>query len=258
MGGLRRWSKTGALAGALAILLPGGILAATTVDGPTPSSTAGGRDAGLSVTEQQPASSTVVTASGPSTTIAVPAPSSTVTSRATTTTATATPVRRASAPATPATTSTLVPGAPMPNPAPTTWSVDTNGISLRMRVEFAAPVGGRQQVRFIVDISSAVEGCCLATLQFSDQGPNDVWPVAPGARCTSSSVKPTGGVVARDFTNPGVYGVSLVARTCPSRPTLVDGRYVVPPVLTARIDACVRIGPDSGASSSSTGGGRCA
>jgi hypothetical protein len=153
-------------------------------------------------------------------------------------------------------TATTSPPAPKPKPASATYAAEMNGISLRMRIEPGVVIGGRQLVQFFVDITSSAEGCCLASLHFSDQGPNDTWPVAPAARCTSG-ITPTGGVVGRRFTDSGAYRVSLTARTCSPPPSLVNGEYVPTPPVTATLDACLHIDL-VGTSSSSGGAATCA
>lgn len=238
----------------IAVLLPAGVVAATAAD--RPSSSAASPDgrvgaAGFDLdgiaderATRREATVTVVTTSA-----TVP-PSTTTTSgprTATRTPTTSTPPPRGS------TVYTLPAGAPPPGPPPTgianiaptsSWSADNAGVSVRMRMEPAAPVAG-QTVTFRIDTSSA-EPCCTVMLAFGD-GAN--FEANNGVPCSAMSSGPHSTVATHVYAGPGSYKLQLSAMaafTCGAAPIGPEGPPV-PVIHAASITACAGIGPAAAA-----------
>lgn len=233
-----------ALVAAMAVLLGGGVLAATTVEpaGRVSTVAADGRVASLASGEvsllQEQASVTTTTVAPPTST-AAPRPSTT---RPTTSSTRA-----------PATTTTSIPrtvvggtypGPPGPSIAPaSSWQAADEGISARMRLEPAAPVAG-QAVRFVIEYSGEF-ACCYVFLHFGDDTPrfslhndwacNGASPLSPGAHRT---------VVTHTYAEPGAYRAWLQVLDgdlCTLPPVPGPGE----PVRLHNLDihACVAVGP---------------
>jgi hypothetical protein len=244
----RRRVAVAALGAIVALLVPVGVLAATSA-GPFPDRTVhGGRVGaaglglqGVDAERSSSPSSTVAT------TVAAAAPTAPSTGAVPPSTATSLPVPPTTGPTSrttvsapplpqlPATAPALLPGL-LPAPgkvAPTSWSVEQNGIRLRMAVETTGLTA-----TFVVDISS-VEPCCATGLSFGD-GP-DYAKVGPAGSCAGPA-DVTGAVVHHTYAVPGVYKVRLVTATFPCKVTVVDGKPVPPPITGADITACVAVG----------------
>jgi hypothetical protein len=250
MSGLRRPGVIGALAVAVALVLSGGVLAATGVGGhPTSALNTDSRiraagvrlrgvDAEQATVTSSPSPTLVTLPSSPPSTVSLPAapvpprsPSVTRPAPGSTTTTTR------ALPQVPATATTLVTTVPAATgPQTTSWSADRDGVSLRMRMEPAAPVPG-QPVRFIFDISS-VQPCCATGLNFGDS--QDYLPVAPGNCSANSNV--TDFAVSHTYEHPGVYKVRFLAATIPCHVAVVDGTPVPPTIVGADITACIAVG----------------
>ena len=176
----------------------------------------------------------------PTTTVAV-RPTTTVAVAQTTTSSpptTARPVVTTAAPpvSRPPTTTTT---APTLAPA-STWQAQANGVTVRMRMEPAAPVAG-QTVRFFLDVSSA-EVCCTILFEFGDGTERFTFnneprscmapsPLVPGARSTSAT---------HVYAAPGAYKASvgvLSGDLCTPAPPGVS------PVHPVSLTACIVVGP---------------
>jgi hypothetical protein len=247
----------GGIAVAAVILLAAGVLIATAVAQSPSSGGVDARGAGavaLNVRDVDaehaaaPPSplGTVPPLPGPSSTISAPAPAPTATSRPATPTTLGRPPSTATVPpptpivSIPGSSLTLVPTTTTPVPGRTSWSTEHNGITLRMRMEPAAPLPGLP-VRFIVDIT-AVDSCCATGLAFGD-GPTFIPVAGAGAPGTcASTTNFTGAVVTHTYEGPGLYAVTLVATTFPCQPTVVDGVPVPSAITGAQINACVAVG----------------
>jgi len=238
------------LAAFVAVLIPLGVMAAMTVDGPSVSApAAGGRVGALGLgpegVEDAPAgavssSTTVARAVTP---VTVPVATSTsVTTR----------------PAPPQVTSPpgIVPGPigpitspPSLPPSPTTttttvrpissWSAERDGIAVVIRMEPAVPVAG-ELVRFLVDITSD-RSCCITHLDFGDGSE----PYAGGGNCTNPSAGHTT-VATHTYAAPGAYQARflILSFPCAPMPTLPGGQPAPPMIYgPGAINACVVIGP---------------
>lgn len=228
----------------IAVLLPAGGVAAATVDpgGPGP---AGGRIGATGFAQEAvaeggvaaPVTATTSTTAPPATVSPrpLPLPSTTVPR------STATTVRPAST--TPPTLLPLLPGVGptttvAPVSQPTNWSRSANGVTVRMRMEPAAPVAGRP-VRFLVDDVSAPDGCCIVHMSFGD---GTATPLTSGG-CESPNTR-TGMVTTHTFAAPGAYEVHLIVATFPCPPpTVVGGQIAPPPITGTDIRACIAVGP---------------
>ena len=244
------------LVAAVAVLLPAGALAATTVGSPTVARDGRVGATGLSAAELEEeraratsSTSVTVTPAPPPPALAPPGP--------TTGPVPAAPTTRAPPGAT---TPTLPPGAPLPptGPPPTgipniepasSWSVEGNGVTARIRLEPASPVAG-QPVRFRVDVSST-DPCCTIMLDFGD-GSNG-FSMNNGRPCESSPPLrpgPLSTVATHTYAAAGAYKASLNVFSGDScaNPPLAPGAPPPPPFIgSAAISACVGVGPGSAA-----------
>ena len=112
-------------------------------------------------------------------------------------------------------------------------------------------IGNRQYVGFQIDLSSAVPGCCQASLVF-DEDPSTTWAVLPREGCPSTNTDPVSGTAGRHFRATGAYTVTLVARTCLLLPT-VPGDFPKPGV-EGRLVVCLRVVLDGSGTTSSRAG----
>ncbi len=231
----------------IGVLLPAGVLAATTVDPDGPGAT-GGRVGATGfaaevVVEHQPAGSEIAPAvvttvvPPPPTSVVPPGPTTSAAAPPTTTTGTPLPA------ATPGSThSTLLPGLPLPGrpslpslePPVSSWSSTAGNVSARMRMDPATPVPG-QPVRFYLDVV-APEACCAMNLSYGD---GVVSPNAPGG-CNSPTTRTA--TLTHTFAAPGNYELRLVATTFPCKTTTVDGQFVPPALHGTSIKACITAG----------------
>lgn len=244
MGERRRRAAGAVLAALVAVLLPAGVVAATSVDPPPPvDGRVGATGFGVVALEdeQAPPLSTEVT------TVAPPATgSSSTTAHPGRVTPTTSPIKPAG-PAAPK--ATLPAGAPMPKlPPPTgipsiapasSWFQSHDGVSLRVRMEPAAPVAG-QVVRFLIEVSTT-KPCCSFSMQFGDG--SAYMPSGP-VGCTSAA--PSSMVVSHTYASAGAYKASLKAAPFPCQPVTAPGAEGFPVLLPsegASLPACVGIGP---------------
>lgn len=233
-------------AGWAAIAVSGGDGSATTI-------TAGGRQVGATglgqaalLHEEAPAGSSTVTVGPLTVPTTAPAPGGPIT------TTTPTGVVLPPMPPLPLPTRTIARGPettvfpPPPVPGPTTtllpaprtnsWSRSTNGVTVRMRMEPAAPVAG-QPVTFFVDNVSAPLPCCVVHMSFGD---GTDMPVG-SSNCENPTLR-AGMVATHTYAAPGAYEILLVVVTFPCRPATGDGP-VQPTITGTDIRACIAVGP---------------
>jgi hypothetical protein len=239
----------GPLAVAVAVLVFSGVLAAFTVgQPPSQPGTSDERRLGAALALSRLDVEPATTETTATTAVLPPRTTSSTIATPPTTATTRPPITRTTTTTPSTTTSTAVlPTAAPPtnqagpvttaNGARTSWSADQGGISLRMRIDPAAPVVG-QPVRFLVSIS-APDSCCATALNFGDGGPYE--KVSPGTCTTPSNV--TDAVVTHTYAGPGLYPVMFLAATFPCTLTVVDGQPVAPAITGATIYACILVGP---------------
>lgn len=233
----------------LALLLPAGALAMATVD-------SGGRDAGggragaaglaqEAITEALPVPLVVTSTTGPPPVLLPPPP------LLPSTTLPTVPLTGAHPPASTAPPS-LPPGVG-PSVGPTTtvaavtrtssWSRNANGVTVRMRMQPAAPVAG-QPVTFFIDDVSAPSACCVVHMSFGDG--TDVPAIGSGGGpigCDSPKTR-TGLTASHTFAAPGAYPVALLVVTFQCNPvTAASGEITPPPITGTDIRACIAVGP---------------
>lgn len=244
------------LAALIALLLPAGVLAATTV---TPGQAGAGRQVSAAGFLQDgipgapsPSRSTeptLVTTTAPAPTTVV-APSTPTTSRAPAAASTSTTTTTARPAPTTTPTFTLPPGLFPPTPTPTipggsSWSNRAGEVSARLRMVPATPVAG-QPVTFSVDVT-AQDPCCVVTLQFGDSPASQDFG---GGNCQNPS-SITGLAVTHTYAAPGAYEAVLATATFPCHVTtsVPGGPPVLPAIHGVGLHACIVVGPgDAGAS----------
>ncbi len=247
----------------IAVLLPAGAFAATTVDGSQPTREAGRVGAtgfsGELLAEDEPAVTPTVAVTS------TVAPAATVTGLTTSasTPASTTASPPAPAPTVPRRTATTVPQQSMfptppgfpPLPMPTfprldsasTWSKSADGRSVRMHIEPATPVAGRP-VTFVFDEVTAPVECCMIHLvlegttipirgSFGDDPQTGI--------CGSPPVTRSGLAHTHTFAEPGVYAVLVMVLTFPCQMPAVGGPAVPPTGGLLDLPACLTVGPAS-------------
>jgi len=252
-----RWARAvPVLLAVVALLLPAAVVAAVTVERPSPVVHAGDdrlSPAGLSrstlLEEEVAARSAELTAALPD---GIPATSSLPADRPTA--SGSPPATQAPAPGPESTVATLPPGVPAPTGPPPTgipnvppaseWSSEQNGVSARMRIDPPAPVAG-QPVRFLLDVASA-QPCCTVLLDFGDgsagfalnnshscQGPS---PMTPGAHSA---------VTSHTYA-AGAHKVTLMVMAgdpCSQAPLPPGSPPPVPVSHGVSLTGCVAVGP---------------
>lgn len=240
------------LAALIALVLPAGVLAATTVGGGGASgdrrvSAAGFAQEGVAAGQPpapRPVVTTATTAPAPTTTAAKPVRVS-ITGPTSTTATTVRPQ------ATTGPTLTVPPGLGPTIPSTTvpggsSWSNTAGGMSVRMHMVPASPVAGRP-VTFYVDDLIAQDPCCAAALMFGDSptfynlsGGSNVG----GGGCESPTSL-TGLSVSHTYTAPGAYEAVLATATFPCWPSTgaPPGASLPPPIHGVGLHVCVVVGP---------------
>jgi len=246
------------LAALIAVLLPAGVLAATTVDSKGPALDRRVGAAGFAqgdVVDEVPAPAVTPTVAStavappPVSSVAPPPVTSVPPPPAVTAPTTTTPPPRRATTATTAlpaststTTATLLPGLPLPGlpplpilqPSTNSWSSSGNGVTAHLRMEPAAPMPG-QRVQFFLDVE-APEACCAMNLSYGD---GVVSPNPPGS-CDSPTTREV--TLTHTFTSPGDYELFLIATIFPCKGKVVDGVFVPPPLYGVAIKACITVG----------------
>lgn len=236
MSGTRRNGWVGAVLAMIAVLLPAGVLAATTVETPVPDPAR--RVGAAALAQESLAEDDAVGPAFVTTTAAPlpPAPTSTVGAPSAPTTTKPRPA------VTPTTTTTLLSGvpapglAPVPNPNPPTssWTNTTGDVTARMRMEPATPVPGRP-VHFYVEVM-APSACCAVNLSYGD---GTMAPIPP-AGCEFPRARTF--TFTHTFAAPGSYELLLVNSTQPCDPKVVDGRFIEAPIYGSSIQTCIGVG----------------
>jgi hypothetical protein len=244
----------------IAVLLPAGAFAVTTVDaGQTrrPDTLVGAAGFGREpVADDQPrmaptvaVTSTVAPSPAPTVTVTAPrapapSPSPTLPGR----TATTAPPVAATFPTPPG-----LPPLPMPtfprHPSASAWSKTANGISVRMHMEPAVPVAGRP-VTFIIDELTAPVTCCVIHLVL--EGITVPVPGAGGENpeigtCGSPPATRAGLSHTHTFAEPGVYAVLLMVLTSPCQMPAAGGPAVPPTSGLLDLQGCLTVGPEGAA-----------
>lgn len=246
------------LAALIAVLLPAGVLAATTV---STGSAGGARQVGAAGFLQEgipdapsrsrsPAPAVVTTTAPAPRAVGAPAVPTTSPTRsggpaAASTPTTATTVRPAP---TTSPTFTIPPGLPpIPTstiPGGSSWSNQAGEVSARMRMAPAMPVAG-QPVTFSVDVT-AQDPCCVVVLRFGD---SPTYHEFGGGNCNNPPSL-TGLSITHTFAAPGAYEAVLTTATFPCQVTtsVPGGPPVFPAIHGVGIHACIVVGPgDAGA-----------
>ena len=251
----------------IAVLLPGGVFAAATVDGGQARDqqvrTAGFAQesivAGQAVAGHIPAPSPaphVVTTTTPAPPLPPPPPTritpSTVAtvSRATTSTTlwppgpplptgTVPPLKFPPPGAPPIPTSTI--------PTGSSWSSAGDGVSVRMHIEPAAPTAG-QPVTFVVDELITQDPCCAVALMFGD---SPTFYNLTGGTCQSPTSL-TNLSMSHTYAGPGAYEVRLAAATFPCGPITGDPPHRA--IHGVGLHVCVVVGPGRAGASCTPGG----
>ena len=242
-----------ALIALIGLLLPAGVLAATSVaPGATSDAQVGAAGFGVDGLFDERPTTTAAISSTTGVTVGAPSSSTPPTTRPATTTTTA---RR------PGTTvATLVPGGPAPATTPATgipnappassWAGDgTGGVRARLRIEPAAPVAG-QPVRFVIDISSP-DPCCTILVGFGDGAGG--WGLNNGRSCETSPPLAPGPLTvstSHTYTKAGAYKVILSAfsgDSCQHRILNPEEGPGLPFVGAVNLTACIGVGPGSAA-----------
>ena len=239
----------------IAVLLPAGALAATTVDAGQPrrvdTRVGAAGFGGELLAEDQPGvaptvSVTSTVASAPTVSVTVPTPPAPLPTLPGRTATTAPPVA-ATFPTPPG-----LPPLPMPtfprNPSASTWSKTANGITVRMHIEPAMPVAGRP-VTFVIDEVTAPVTCCV--IHLVREGTTIPVPGAGGENpengiCGSPPAVRSGLSHTHTFAEPGVYAVLLMVITT-SCQMPADGGPAVPPPNGLDLQACLTVGPETAA-----------
>ena len=241
----------------IALLLPAGAFAATTIGGRPPGREEGRVGAagfrGELLAEDQPgvAPTVAVTSTvAPAPTVTVPITSAPAPAPTTTTlprrTGTTTPTTVAMFP-----TPLGFPPLPMPtfprSPSASAWSKTADGMTARMHIEPAAPVAG-QPVTFVIDEVTAPVHCCVIHLG-PDVGMTVPLPGANGPNpeaeiCGSPSVTRSGLSYTHTYAEPGVYGVFLIAI---SQSCQLPAGSAGPAPKSGGVDifGCITVGPAS-------------
>ena len=238
----------------IAVLLPAGALAATTVDAGQSGRVdrrigAAGFGGELLADDQPRVASTVAVTSTvapiPTVTVTVPTPQAplpTLPGR----TATTAPAVAATFPTPPG-----FPPLPMPtfprSPSASTWSKSANGITVRMHIEPAMPVAGRP-VTFVIDEVTAPATCCIIHLVVD--GTTIPVPGAHGENpengmCGSPPVRRSGLSHTHTFAEPGVHAVALMVLTTSCQMPAVGGPAVPPTNTLLDLRACLTVGPEA-------------
>jgi hypothetical protein len=242
-----------ALAGCLAVLLPAGVWAATTVSGGTSTRIAAGARAGATgfgsaVLEEDgaPGLSPVISVAPAPVSTSTPAP-------ATATTATTRPATRSTTttkpPATTGATVTLPPGVPWPStppptglpniPAGSAWENQNAGVTARMRIEPTAPVAG-QPVKFLIDYSSG-EPCCTVMVDFGD---GSHYSLNNGVSCGELSPGAHQAVTTHTYAAAGAYKpVVGVIAALPCTSWVGPGVPNPPDIHGTQVTGCIGVGP---------------
>ena len=220
----------------IAVLLPAGVLAATTVASPVPDPDR--RVGAAALTQEGLAGDDAADRAFVTTTVARRPPAPTTT------------IGEPGAPATtrlkpavaPTTSTTLVPGVPRPGPAPildpnpptSSWTNTTGDVNARIRMEPATPLPG-QPVRFHVEVS-APSACCAVNLSYGD---GTMAPIPP-AGCEFPRSRTF--TFTHAFAAAGSYELLLVNSTFPCDGKIVDGRFIEPPIYGSSIQTCIGVG----------------
>ena len=238
----------------VAVLLPAGAFAATTIDAGQPVRVdarvgAAGFGGELLADDQPGVAATVsvtsTVAPTPTVTVTVPTPSAplpTLPGR----TATTAPAVAATFPTPPGFPPLPMPTFP-PNPPASTWSKTANGITVRMHIEPAKPVAGRP-VTFVIDEVTAPVTCCIIHLVVD--GTTIPVPGAGGENpengiCGSPPATRSGLSHTHTFAEPGVHAVLLMVLTTSCQMPAVGGPAVPPTNGLLDLRACLTVGPEA-------------
>jgi hypothetical protein len=237
MRSFRRNSLIGVVVAMIAVVLPAGVLAATTGGaGLGGDGRAGATGFGVEPLHDTapdadlPLASVAAPPAPPTSILPTPGPPTTTTTRPAATTN-----RPPSTSARPTgTTTTTLPPSKLNGPlAPAAaWSATHDGVTARMRIEPAAPLAG-EPVTFFIDEVKASSACCFVLLVFGDMKDAEL---GPNPTCASPTTR-TGVVATHTYAAPGTYRVLLATATvggCASGEPVVRG---------APIEACVAVGP---------------
>ena len=240
----------------IAVLLPAGAFAATSVDAGKP----GRADTRVGATgfggellaDDQPRMAPTVTVTStvaptPTVTVPVPTPLASVPTLPGRTATTA-PAVAATFPTPPGFPPLPMPTFP-PNPPASTWSKTANGISVRMHIEPAMPVAGRP-VTFVIDEVTAPVTCCIIHLVV--EGKTVPVPGAGGETpengiCGSPPATRSGLSHTHTFTEPGVHAVALMVLTTSCQMPTTGGPAVAPTSTLLDLRACFTVGPEAAA-----------
>jgi len=235
------------LALSVAVLIVAGVVAVTTVDGPSSITiTVGAAGLGPQGLDEAPEVTTTKTLAAPPPT--TPAPPSTLPPPVATTRP-APPTTATTKPATRPPAASTVTGTPPP-PAPTasrlapgtSWSSSRQGITLRVQMEPTTPLAG-QEVRFLIDVSSPTEQCCAMGFSFGDGA--DISPV--GQVDCAPPTDQHGIVVTHTYAAAASYQIYVTASSVPCTLAVVNGVPVMPPLSSVSIVGCAGVGPGSAA-----------
>lgn len=123
------------------------------------------------------------------------------------------------------------------------WSRNANGVTVRMRMEPAAPVAG-QPITFFIDDVSAPYPCCIVHMSFGDGTDMPALGSGGGASGCDSPKTRTGLTASHTFAAPGAYAIALLVVTYPCNPvTAASGEITPPPITGTEIRACIAVGP---------------
>ena len=236
----------------IAVLLPAGAFAATTIDAGQPGRVdtrvgAAGFGGGLLADDQSRVAPTVsvtsTVAPTPTITVTVPSPPAPLPKLPGLPTTTAPPVA-ATFPTPPGFPPLPMPSFP-PNPSASTWSKTANGITVRMHIEPAMPVAGRP-VTFVIDEVTAPVTCCIIHLVVD--GTTVPVPRAGGENrengiCGRPPVTRSGLSHTHTFAEPGVHAVALMVLTTSCQMPAVGGPAVQPTSTLVDLRACLTVGP---------------
>jgi hypothetical protein len=227
----------------IALLLPAGALAATSIDAGEPASqpgrvgAAGFAQEALVDEEASPDRAVQV-----STTVALPPPPSLTVS-----TLPSVPKPPPALPGLPPTTAPPVASSPPPNlpplpPPPTIkplppaskWSKTANGVSVRMHIEPASPVAG-QPVTFVIDELTAPAACCIIHLS------PGLGTTVPLATTCGDAASRAGLSYTHTYPEAGVHAFLLMVLTtsCP------DGTGRAEQKIGLDLRGCITVGPDA-------------
>ena len=232
-----------ALAVSLAVLLPAATWAAATVDPQPPTTVLAAGRAGTTGFGQAALLDEVPAATDPvAATVAplAPVPTGPTTTRATTASTKPAPATTTTSKPEPTTTTTTLPAVLPGNIRPaSSWKADVANLSLRVRMEPAAPVAG-QAVQFHIDVT-ATERCCHLFVQFGDNQAG--WILHDQLVCTFEHELTPGThsvVVSHTYAEAGAYLADVrVHDGSMCEPFPAEG----PPFNHIEMQPCLAVGP---------------